>query len=304
MRLRGVAITVVALAALCCFSGSAWAIKGPGQPPSRQWIDVELAGSNGYAIHLSVNPRRHLVLQVSKDDFAAEYMTRDLLPETDRVKAKLLGLGTISLRFHARGPVRHPLLPGCQKWRPTVQPGVVRGTVKFVGERNYTRVTAREAEATIEAPKRWTCRYGSPFEFDSRERKWTSKFSASGEGVFFLARRYRPALVKGSPVIFFAEAGEAFEAKSDRTPLTIYRQMKVFASAATFDDAHPEHLRVSPPPPFSGTAAIARTAESVFTWKGDLSVQFPGLDPLPLTEPSYGFDYCLREVGCFKQDAD
>ncbi|HVD39411.1 MAG TPA: hypothetical protein VNC16_00200 [Solirubrobacterales bacterium] len=304
MRMRGTAVAVLALAALSCFPGGAWAKAGDDRPPVRQWIDVELQGSNGYTIHLSVNPRRHLVLQVEKEGFLAEYMTRDLLPETDRVKAKLRGLGVISLRFHPRGSVRHPSLPRCEKWRPTVQPGVVRGTIKFVGERNYTRVKAREAEAAVEEPKKWTCRYGSPFEFNPREREWTSKFSARGEGFFFLARRYRPGLLKSGPVIFFVEQGEAFEAASGQAPLTIYRQLKLPAPAAAFDDSHPEHLTVSPPAPFSGTGALARTPESVFTWKGDLSIQFPGLDPIPLTEPSYGFDYCLREVGCFEQQVD
>jgi hypothetical protein len=303
MRLLGATVAMLVLAAFC-LAGSAWAKAGHDQPPAKQWIDVELDGSNDYAIHLSVNPRRHLVLQVSKEGFAAEYMTRDVLPEADRVKAKLRGMGVISLRFHPRGPVRHPSIPGCGKWRPTVQPGVVRGTIKFVGERNYTRVKEHRAEASIEEPRNWTCRYGSPFEFDPREGEWTSKFSATGEGFFFLARRYRPGLLKGSPVIFFVEEGEAFETASGRAPLTIYRQLKVPAHTATFDDAHPEHLVVAPPAPFSGTATLDRTPESVFTWEGDLAVRFPGLEPIPLTEPNYGFDYCLREVGCFKQHVD
>lgn len=304
MRFRGAAVAMLALAVLFCCSGSTGAKVGHDRPPTRRWIDVELEGSNGYAIHLSVNPRRHLVLQVEKEGFLAEYMTRDLLPETARVKAKLRGLGTISLRFHPRGSVRHPSLPGCEEWRPTVQPGVVRGTIKFVGERNYTRVKARDAEAAIEEPRRWTCRYGSPFELNPREREWTSKFTARGEGFFFLARRYRPGLLKSGPVIFFVEQGEAFETASGQAPLTIYRQLKVPARATAFDDSHPEHLTISPPAPFSGTGALDRTPESVFTWKGDLSVQFPGLDPILLAEPNYGFDYCLREVGCFEQHVE
>jgi len=298
--MRGTAVAMLALGALFCFPGGAWGKAGQDRPPATQWLDVELEGSNGYAIHLSVNPRRHLVLQVSKGDYAAEYMTRDLLPETDRVKAKLRGLGTISIRFHPRGPVRHPSIPGCGKSRLTVQPGVVRGTIKFVGERDYTRVKVREAEASTG----WTCRQGVRFEVDPGEREWTSKFSARGEGFLFLVRRYRPRLLENGPVIFFVEQGEAFEAASGRVGLTIYRQLKIPAPASSFDDARPEHLTVSPPAPFSGTAALDRTPESVFTWKGDLSVQFPGIDPIPLTEPSYGFDYCLRDVGCIRQDVD
>jgi len=272
-----------------------------------RWLDIDLEGTNGYSIHISVNPRRHLILQVTKEGVALEYMTRDLLADTDRVKAKLLGLGTVSVRFHPRGPVRHPSLPGCEKKRPAVQPGVVRGTIKFVGERDYTQVKVGEAEAAIEEPKGWLCRYGARSEQlqpQPRQRDWISKFSTQGEGFAFLARKYRPGVIMGGQVIYLAETGETFEGAPDRSPLTIFRDVAIPAPAPTFRDAHPEHLTLSPPPPFSGTGSIARTPESVFTWSGDLSVQFPGIDPIPLVEPGLGFDYCLREEGCIRQDGD
>jgi hypothetical protein len=296
------AAAVLALAALSCFPGSAGA--GHGRSSARQWIDIELEGTNGYSIHISVNPRRHLILEVTKGGFSAEYLTRDLLADADRVRAKLLGLGTISVRFHPRGQVRHPSLSGCGKKRPTVQPGVVRGTIRFVGERKYTRVKVHQAEAALEEPKSWLCRYGAKFEPNPRERDWISKFSAEEEGVYFLARKYRPGVIEGGRVIYWAETGEAFETASGRVPLTIFRHLRVPARAPTFLDAHPEHLTISPPPPFSGTGTWARTPESVFTWEGDLSVQFPGLDPIPLAGPSFGSEFCLRESGCFRQHAD
>lgn len=174
-------------------------------------------------------------------------MTRDVLVDTDRVKAKLLGLGTISVRFHPRGPVRHPLLPGCGKQRPSVQPGVVRGTIRFVGEREYTQVEVREAEAVIEEPTSRLCRFGVKFEPNPREREWVSKFETVGVGADFIARKYRPGVIEGGEVLYFAETGEAFEATSGRVPLTIYRALTVPASAPTFSNAHPEHLTVSPP---------------------------------------------------------
>jgi hypothetical protein len=297
-------MAVLALAALASLPGNAGAKVGHDRPPARQWIDMDLEGSNGYSIHISVTPRQHLILQVSKEGFSAEYMTRDVLADTGRVKAKLLGLGTVSVRFHPRGPVRHPSLPGCENKRPTVQPGVVRGTIRFMGERGYTQVKVREAEAAIEEPKSWLCRYGVRFEPRPRQYEWVSKFLADEEGVYFLARKYRPGVIDGGQVLYLAETGEAFEMASGRVPLTIYRHITVPAPASTFRDAHPERLTVSPPPPFSGTGALARTSESVFTWAGDLSVQFPGLDPIPLAGPGFELDYCLRETGCFDQHVD
>lgn len=302
MRMRRATVATLALAMLFCFPGSAGAKVGHGRPPAERWLDIELEGSNSYSIHISVNPRRHLILQVTKEGFAAEYMTRDVLADTDRVKAKLLGLGTISVQFHPRGPVRRPSLPGCGRKRPAVQRGVVRGTIRFVGEREYTRVEVREAEAATERPMSRLCRYGAKFEPNPREREWVSKFLADGEGGLFLARKYRPGVIDGGQVLYFAETGEAFETASGRVPLTIYRHVAVSAPASTFGDAHPEHLTVSPPPPLSGTGILARTPESVFAWEGDLSVQFPGLDPIPLAGPSFGSEYCLRESGCVRQE--
>jgi hypothetical protein len=302
MRVRLVAIAVLAVAALASFAVSAGAAAGGSA--DWDWIDFELKGSNGYTIHVSVNPRRHLNLQVSKEDFFAEYLTRDELAATDRVRAKLRGLGTISVRFHPRGQVRRPTLPGCEKQRPAVQPGVVRGTIRFAGEQGYTEVRAREAEAAVEEPKRWTCRYAVPFEPRPRQRDWVSKFTTRGDGVYFLARKYGPNVIKDGEVIYLVEAGEAYERVPGRAPLTIYRHVSVPAPASTFRDAHPEHLTLLPPAPFSGTGSLARTPESVFTWRGDLSVQFPGIAPIPLAGPGFEPDYCLREVGCIQQHLD
>jgi hypothetical protein len=301
MRKPLTAAVALAVVALACLAGSAGAVRGPDRPPAEHWLDVELEGTNGYSIHVAVNPRQHLDLRVAKEGFAAEYLTRDLAADTNRVTAKLLGMGRVSLRFHPRGQVRHPSISGCGKRRPVVQPGVVRGTIKFTGERHYTEVEVHEAEATTEKPTSWLCRYGMKVEFNPREREWESKFAASGEGASFLARKYRPGMIEGGQVIFFVESGEGFETASGEPPLTIWRTMKTPAPATAFRDAHPEHLAVTPPPPFSGTGTVDRTPESVFTWEGDLSIQFPGVDPMPLAGPSFGFDYCLRESGCLRQ---
>ena len=304
MRIRRVAAAVLMVVALACLPGGAGADARRDRSPAPQWIDIDLEGSDGYAIHVSVSPRQNLVLQVSKEDFSAEYMTRDVLATTDRVKAKLPGFGAISVRFHPRGKVRHPAIPGCEKQRPMVQPGLVRGRIRFAGERGYTEVKAREAEAAVEEPKRWTCRYAVPFEPRPRQRDWISKFTTSGDGVDFLARKYRPNVIEDGEVIFLAVAGEIFERTSSRPRLIIYRQVSVPAPASTFRDAHPEHLSLLPPPPFSGVGTLVRTPESVFTWRGDLSVQFPGIDPIPLAGPGFEPDYCLRDTGCIEQDLD
>jgi hypothetical protein len=303
MRAGRLAVTLLALAVFACLAGSAGA-EAKGRPAVERWIDMDLQGSGGYSVHISVGPLRHLTMRVSKDDFSATYITRDELAATDRVKAQLRDLGTVSVRFHPKGPLRHPALPGCEKRPPTVQPGVVRGTIRFAGEGDYVEVEADEAKASIEEVKNRSCRYGDgeSSEFDPRERDWVSKFTVGGDGVFFLARRYLSGTFATGDVLYFAETGELFKKEPGLPYLLVYRELKVPAPVSTFQDAHFEHLTISPPPPFSGTGRLVRTPESVFAWRGDLALQFPGLDPIHLAGPGFEPEYCLRESGCVEQN--
>jgi len=304
MRVGRVAAAVLVVVVFACFGGSA-AAAAKGRAPER-WLDMYLQGSDGYSVHISSGPSGHLNLKVSKGWFSATYVTRDQLPAPDRVKAQLRGMGTVSVRFHPRGPVRQPMTPYCSKrQRPTLQPGLVRGTIRFSGERDYFQVEADEAKASMEVPKKWNCRYAEKdVEFDPSERDWVSKFTATGDGVFFLARRYQPGALPTGDALYFTETGELFKKTPDLPWLLIWREIKVPAPASTFQDAHPEHLTISPPPPFSGTGSLVRTPESVFTWRGDLALQFPGLDPIPLAGSTFEPGYCLREWGCIDQHLD
>lgn len=312
MKSRWVTIAALVLAAFACLPAGAGAKARSDRLPRQRWLDFELRSSDGYSIHATVNPRRRLILHVTKEAqatherFTAEYTTYDTLAGIGRLKANLLGLGSIAVRFHPRGAVRHPSLPRCGPERPTVQPGVVRGTIEFAGEGGYTQIKAHEADAAIEEPVFWYCRYGSDVEPNLRADDWTSEFSAWGEGDDFLARKYRPGTIEGGQVLYLAETGETSEsvssARSRPVRLLIRRRLEVSAPASTFDDAHPEHLTVAPPPPFSGSAALARTPESVFTREGDLAVRFPGFEPAPLAGPGFASGYCSRETGCFEQN--
>jgi hypothetical protein len=263
----------------------------------------ELEGSNGFSILVASDRRQHLMLETKDEEFSTEYLTKDTIAAPDRIQAKLPGLGSISVRFHPRGPARHPSIPGCNKKPPTVQPGVVRGTIKFTGERGYTTVVAHEATAETEEPTGTFCHYNPQSEpIVPGLGEWTSKFVARGDRIEFSARKYEPGVIdEGAEVRYLAETGEALEAASGRTALTICRSAAITAPASTFREAHPEHLTISPPPPFAGTGALSRTPESVFTWGGDLAVQFPGIDPVPLAGSHYDSRYCRRGEGCLGQ---
>ncbi|HXQ88195.1 MAG TPA: hypothetical protein VN733_01025 [Solirubrobacterales bacterium] len=309
MRPRLAAVMPLAFALLACSPAGAGAGGRDDADSSKKLIRIELEGSNDYSVSIVSSPRQRLTVLVAKDKVeetpavATEYLVQDTLPSPDRVKAKLPGLGSISVSFRPRGRARHPSPPGCDGPLPTVQPGVVRGTIRFVGESDYTRVEAHRAEAVIEEPKGWRCRPGAELEVEGLRRRseWTSNLSVDTIGAYFLARKYKPGVLQEGQVLFVAEAGIAFETAPGHVPLVVYRRVKVAAPASAFADQHPERIVVSPPPPFTGTATFFRTPESVFAWRGDLSVQYPGVDPEPLAGPDFEPDYCLREVGCIRQ---
>jgi len=265
----------------------------------KQLARIELEGSDGYSVLISSDRNQDLTVQTTKDAFITEYRTHDTLAGPDGVKAELPGLGSISVRFDPHGQTRRlPAFDGCVGPRPTLRKGVARGVIEFVGEREYTRVEAHEAPAEIEEWKRQRCRRGAGPERLTPGFDWTSRFSAGGPEASILARKYRPGVLEGGGRVHYLA-----ETASRGASLTVYRRAAVVAPAATFPDAHPEHMTISPPPPFTGTGTFARTPESVFTWEGDLSIQFPGTDPLPLTSPLSGVDYCRREVGCIRQQS-
>lgn len=294
MRLRVATVMALALACSLADAGAASGYLTRG----RQVTRAELEGSNGYSALIVVDRKQHLTLTTTKGEFTTEYLSHDMLPDLDLIKARLKGFGLISVRFHPRGPAHWaPAFDGCKGPRPTVRKGVVRGVIDFTGEREYTRLEAREAPAEIEEWKRQICRSGTGPEFVNSDRTdWISKFSA---GFSFIARKYRPGVLEGgNQVLYSAETDE--EPSTPGGPILIFRRVSVEAPATAFD-AHPEHMVIAPPPPFTGTGTFARTPESVFTWEGDLSIQFPGKDAFSLAGPEFEPGYCRRKVGCFRQ---
>lgn len=301
MRLRLTAIAI--LASACLLQGADPAV-GDYPVRGRQLIRIELEGSNGYSVSIVSSREQQLLVVTTKEGFTAEYFTRSTVAARGGIKARLPGLGSISIRFHPNGPPRRmPQFDGCQGPRPTVQKGVVRGAIDFTGERGYTKVTTHESPAEIEEWKRLHCSSGGgpepadiPHLSDS-----LSMLSIYGPEARFVARKYLPgALEEKSRALFLAETGERISA---RPFVGVERRVVAIADTGAFADAHPEHILVSPPPPFAGSATFLRTAESVFAWEGDLSIQFPGLDPLSLAVPDSDLKYCLRETGCILQSA-
>jgi hypothetical protein len=301
MRLRRAVVAAFVVAIAGCFPAGASADGNHYVLPAGAFIETELGSSNGYSISIWARLGGEVGLTAKKGRIVTDYYVRNARVDANRVQAKLPGLGRISVRFHQRGRAHHsPAIAGCDGSRPTVRRGVVRGTIKFTGEREYTKVKTHQAHAETEEWARQRCRYGGRHHHP----RWTNRFQAwGGESprVGFSAEKLRPGAIQGGRVVFRASTA------SSHRSIYISRRATVVAPTSTFlipePDTYPEHLILTPPAPFVGSGTFARNPESVFTWEGDLSIQFPGIDPLPLAGTSFNTGYCAIR-GCIRQDAD
>lgn len=266
---------------------------------------VSLPASNGYEASLWAGYRHSVGVKVRRGGVTIEYRTRGSRYGKYGTIAKFSGLGQVRFRFipngHQRG-VSPP--PWCEGPDGLLLGGHVVGQIRFVGEEQYTSIAAKRAKAEVETWPRMRCHYLEP-DRRHRPRKWAARFFAFNEAqpnIIFSVKRYANGLRPASRQVSFGVYTGSFG-----NGVAIYRSIRIVADNSTFvvpdPEASPENVIVRPPPPFSGTASFQRTPESLFTWEGDLSVQFPGVEPLSLTGPRFAVDYCARR-GCAHQYVD
>lgn len=263
---------------------------------------VHLNGSDGYRIGFSSNARRYFTLKTRKGGALTRYGVRGRPSGEDEIKARLRGIGRVEVSFVPRGRERQ-LAPysNCDGPGPTLQKGVVRGEIRFVGERGYTRVAAKRASAEVLSWTRQRCRYRT----QGRQR------GPRKRTMSFFAFAPRPTYVEFTASRFSAEARPprrqiAFTANtvSERGPVWISRSVSVASDLSSLrlpeGVAVPEHVVFTPPAPFSGSGTFVRTPESTFAWEGSLSVEFPGTGPFSLAGPGFGTRLCALR-GCVSQ---
>ncbi len=262
-----------------------------------------MPASNGYRASLFAGYRGGVGVKVRKGGVTTEYRTQGARYGKYGTLAKFSGFGQVRFRFIPNGRQRQvPPPPWCDGPNGLVLDGRVVGQMRFVGEEKYTSLTVRRAKASVETWPKMRCRYLEP---DGRHQaqKVTASFFAFNEvrpNTLFSVKRYSKRRRQASKQVDFGVYTSSFS-----KGVAIYRAVRIAADNSTFvvpdAEASPENVIFRPPPPFSGTASFQRTPESLFTWEGDLSVQFPGVEPLPLTGPKFAVDYCAQR-GCAHQD--
>ena len=259
-------------------------------------------GTSGFKLQLWETARRHFKLVVKGPGSKTTYETDGGPLAGGRVSARLGARGGVDLHFVPTGRPRAIKPPSwCQGPPSHEQFGYLVGRFAFQGERDYTHARRHRLYAARDTWPPLRCHYASgpeshpDQEARARVGSWSFRRKSLSFGAALFHRDARP---RGRRVDFRAS-------EYDRTGrITVDHQVEVPAPEADVELADgplSETATVSPPAPFSGTATFTRTHESTFAWTGDLSVAFPGIDPVRLAGPRFGARLCTPE-GCISRD--
>jgi hypothetical protein len=301
----GVALALATGAALCPVATAAHAPHHYVLRPYRA-IRFQVQGSHGYVIGVAEGSRRHFAVTVHRGPATTAYERRGPLPQPrDGVRGDLGALGSFDVRFIPQGkPRRLPRYSWCTGPGPTIQPGIVRGKIRFRGERGYTRAADHVASAELETVRGQRCHYG-----ETGHSKHPPRYTATlqvadesaGASAHFEALRFSPRSRPPARRVFYEAA-----AYDRRGPIDTIRRIRLGTDTSTFRlpdfPVAPETAVIEPPAPFTGSGTFTRTPESTFSWTGDLAVTFPGTDPIPLAGPDFRLDYCALR-SCIDQES-
>lgn len=262
---------------------------------------AQVHGSNGFRLNFSENEKRYFEAHTVGPDTSTRYDLRGGSVAGGKVSADLGKLGRFDLRFVPVGRSKPISIPSwCTGPEGSWQPGYLVGRARFRGERGYTQVHLHKVSAARETWSSLRCHYlEGPFGQAKKRRATVNASRSVGPRRHRTFQNFKATLFgrhaapRARRVVFSAKRNEGAGG------ISITREAEVEAPESTFlftgGKQLPEEVEVTPPAPFSGTASFIRTAESTFEWRGDLAVEFPGIDPIRLAGPSFSAGVCALE---------
>jgi len=274
-------------------------------------IDVEGIGKR---IEITVHPRGSGGLAIFGS--SATYQVPGRAGQHG-IEANLGSLGRIDLRFDPIS-IKHEPGPKICHGRPTLaERGALRGTMRFRGERSYTRFSSHRIRATAWRGYRQICKWphslfpGSgeksppPSEEDEEGKREIKSLNAAMSSRHrsvtfrFVSLLAPPPPLKPEFALVLAKA----KVEEQRGPISIEREALI--------PARPRALRLAPagqspaatltlPRPFAGEAIYDPDTPGKPDLSGTLRVDLPGADRVALTGP--GFVAALCRSGTLEAD--
>jgi hypothetical protein len=276
------------------------ALLGPTAPSAKgSFVDLSLPASNGYQLHVFALSGTPVTMVLSKALFAgvmyAEYSVDGAI-RRNGLRADFGPYGRIVVRFHPSS--RRPPSRGCRRGRSIELSGRFVGTIRFRGDRGFSSVSATSAKGSLER----SCERNSgrpavarPSQARANRLFQTTLFAVAkseGRSIVFrsdnLATRAPGGALRGGSNLVLAELEE------ENGRVLIERSAIVIAKpiAASPLGMLPITSSLTAPRPFSGTGSFVEAAGAAPSWTGDLQVDLPGVEDLPLTGPGFTTIFC------------
>jgi hypothetical protein len=255
--------------------------------------ELSIAGSNGYRI--SVEGRERTVslsaVRVRTGSSVWTVYAVDGKVSQSGLRARFGKFGRVAVKFKPSGKVKRERPPrGCTGKAAITRLGEFVGTIRFVGERRYTRVLGRRARGSVTTSPAWHCkkRPARDGTTPAGGRAPLPELNAWAGSLSFNAARFK---------IFGGLEGNLFLA-SVRDRLGGIRIDRLASAVGDPDsfvaDEALTSATVSPPIPFHGTATFQRNPDGTTSLLGSLSVSFPGVDDVVLAGSGFSSKLTAR----------
>jgi hypothetical protein len=231
--------------------------------------------SHGYRVNVSNDMHHSVTLTAERRSASTSYTVKGSAA-VHAINATFPGRGQISVKFQSTGAKK------LTAWRPTAckvtEPGIFNGTIRFAGERGYTKIETSRVRGLIfwietQPPNSPCFNAGNqvPLPIVGLVR-YTTLRAEPGSVRFEAIRASR------QPVLTFRATN------STRTRGTeIYRSTSVSEHGLFEFDNMLTTATVAPGPPFIGSADFNRPLGFSPTFIGSLKAPLPGLGIVPLT---------------------
>jgi len=209
------------------------------------------------------------------------------------LSARFGRLGKVEVTFRPGQRTKIETPPNRCKGKPRgMHWGAFVGTIRFRGERGFTRVRVRRAAGTVTLHPRWRCR-GRHRSGSSPPVTQRSSWADSGVDVVNLDLIDRRHQLKGGVISVgsgneFSVALFFLEMEERRGRMKIKRSLLEFGGGRDFvADESLSEATLSPSSPFAGKGIFRRKPGGGVSWTGSLSAVLPGSARISLVAPRF-----------------
>jgi hypothetical protein len=253
---------------------------------------LSLMGSNGYRIRVSSYVSRiyHRISLTAEGNGAFARYSVQGVAKNGKIEAYFPGLGEVKVHFEPSSVKKLDPRPGCHLPKEVIETGTFVGTIRFTGEKGYTRINATRARGSIFKSKKETC------QVPRRERSSSSPSASAGREPGGRIEEIDLSATAGavhfstSNVNGRQRSSFSVSAHESRSGMGIFRAIPAVSAKGAFeyDSEHLASATVTPPSPFLGEASYTGLrdpgAEGMFPGfgtegviSGSLRVPLPGL---------------------------